>query len=105
MCAYGMFVGMRKRAQSSTSLREDESVQFTVRRVPRRVARSLRNKARRERKSINSVLVQALVQAAGAGEDEAQFHDLDWLAGTWVQDPAFDAAIAAQDQIDESLWR
>jgi hypothetical protein len=96
---------MKKHAQSSAHRRDDEPIQFTVRRVPSRVARSLRDKARRERRSVNSVLVQALALAAGTGEDEPRFHDLDWLAGTWVKDPAFDAAIAAQDQVDESLWR
>jgi hypothetical protein len=27
------------------------------------------------------------------------------LAGTWQEDPAFDAAILAFEQVDEELWR
>jgi hypothetical protein len=31
--------------------------------------------------------------------------DLSDLAGTWVEDPAFDEAIADQDRIDPDLWK
>ena len=42
----------------------------------------------------------------GAGVEEAPLHDdLDALAGRWEEDPAFDAAIAAQDEIDAGLWQ
>ena len=32
------------------------------------------------------------------------YYDLDDLAGTWKDDPEFDAAIADQDRIEELLW-
>jgi len=31
--------------------------------------------------------------------------DLDFLAGTWVEDPQFDAALKEQDKIDRDVWR
>ena len=31
--------------------------------------------------------------------------DLDDLVGTWVQDDAFDKAMAEMDRVDEDLWR
>jgi hypothetical protein len=31
--------------------------------------------------------------------------DLSALAGTWVEDPAFDEAIADQDKIDPDMWK
>ena len=31
--------------------------------------------------------------------------DLALLAGTWQEDPAFDAAVLAFEQVDEKLWR
>lgn len=31
--------------------------------------------------------------------------DLSGIAGTWVDDPGFDEAIAAQRQIDPDLWK
>lgn len=81
-------------------------VQYTVRNVPRTVDAALRRKAAQERKSLNEVLRQALLKEVGlAGHDRRIYNDLDHLAGTWVEDPEFDAAIAAQDVIDESLWK
>jgi len=31
--------------------------------------------------------------------------DLRDLAGTWVEDAAFDQALAGQDQVDPDLWK
>jgi len=31
--------------------------------------------------------------------------DLNNVAVTWRKDPAFDSALAAQDRIDEEMWR
>ena len=31
--------------------------------------------------------------------------DLDDLAGSWVDDPEFDAIIAEMDQVDPELWK
>jgi hypothetical protein len=31
--------------------------------------------------------------------------DLDALVGSWVDAPGFDDALAAQDRVDEALWR
>jgi plasmid stability protein len=82
-----------------------QGVQLTVRNVPERVARALQGRARREGKSVNRVLVEALTREAGCGDEDVRWHDLDWIAGTWKRDRGFDAAIAAQDVIDEDMWR
>ncbi len=82
------------------------ALQYTVRNIPVHVDRALRRKASEERKSLNEVLRQALIREAGLGESLRRLHaDLDTLAGKWVDDPGFDEAIRAQDQVDESLWR
>ena len=31
--------------------------------------------------------------------------DLESLAGSWVDDPAFDSAVLAFEQVDEAMWR
>lgn len=81
-------------------------VQYTVRNVPVLVDEALRRRAREEQKSLNEVLRDALIKAAGPVEATTTvYHDLDDLAGRWVDDPGFDEAIQAQDQVDESLWR
>lgn len=82
------------------------AIQYTVRDVPLAVDVALRRKARQEGKSLNRVLREALEREAGlAGSVEVTHHDLDHLAGRWEPDPEFDAAIAAQDHVDEDLWR
>lgn len=81
-------------------------LQYTVRNIPGNVDRALRRKASEERKSLNAVLRDALIREAGVVEPSTRsYADLDALAGTWVDDPGFDDAIRAQDQVDESLWR
>ena len=35
----------------------------------------------------------------------AEHHDLDSLIGTWREDPAFDAAIRAFEQVDAEVWK
>ncbi len=81
-------------------------VQYTVRNVPPHTDRALRRKAREENKSLNDVLREALIKEGSEGVPESRvYHDLDHLAGTWQEDPDFDAALAAQDQVDAGLWR
>ncbi len=82
----------------------EETVQLTVRGVPRHVDQALRRKAVAERRSLNDVAVEAL-GASTCSEEEAVYHDIDHLVGTWVEDPAFDEALAAQDQVDEEMWK
>jgi plasmid stability protein len=79
--------------------------QYTIRAVPPAIDKALRQRARREGKSLNQLVLEALRRGLGVDAPVAQFHDLDHLIGTWVDDPAFDAAIAAQDAVDEDLWR
>lgn len=82
------------------------STQYTVRDVPSHVDGALRRKAREEGKSLNRVLCEALAREAGvSAPSQVLHHDLDDLAGKWEDDSAFDQAVAAQNQIDESLWR
>lgn len=35
----------------------------------------------------------------------AEHHDLDVLIGSWQEDPEFDAAVRAFEQVDESMWK
>ncbi len=79
--------------------------QLTIRRVPKAVGARLRDRARREGRSLNAVAVEALTRGAGLGESPILYSDLDDLAGTWVADPSFDEAIAEMDRIDEESWK
>lgn len=79
--------------------------QFTVRGVPASVERALRRKARREGRSLNAILLDALAAAGAVEAGEVSHDDLDDLIGAWVEDPEFDHALEAQGQVDPELWR
>jgi len=86
--------------------RTARGAQYTVRDVPAHVDAALRRRAREDGKSLNSLLREALAREAGIGlAHDPLYHDLDHLAGRWVDDPEFDGAIAAQDRVDDELWR
>lgn len=86
--------------------RRRRMLQYTVRGVPPDVDRALRERAHRERRSLNQLLLSALAHEAGVAEaPDATYDDLDHLAGRWCEDRGFDRALEAQDQVDEDLWR
>jgi plasmid stability protein len=79
--------------------------QYTIRGVPKRIGARLRERARKEGRSLNSVAIDALANGLGLGAEIRRFTDLDDLAGTWIDDPEFDRAIAEMDRIDEAMWK
>lgn len=80
-------------------------MQYTIRNIPDPLDAALRRSAREKGKSLNEVALDALVRGAGLGESRIRQRDLGDIAGSWRNDPAFDQARAAQDTIDEDLWR
>jgi hypothetical protein len=80
-------------------------MQYTLRNVPQAVDEALRRRAREEGKSLNDVALEALCEGVGLGPQRLRRRDLSDLAGSWKPDAEFKKAIAAQDQIDEDLWK
>lgn len=80
-------------------------MQYSIRDIPPRLDAELRRQAKSQGKSLNAVAIEAMVRGAGLGEMPLRLHDLSGIAGTWQEDPEFDAAIADQDQVDEHMWR
>lgn len=80
-------------------------MQYTIRNVPDYLDAALRSAAREQGKSLNEVMLDALVRGAGLGNVPSRRRDVSDVVGTWVDDPAFDAAVAEQDTIDEAMWR
>jgi len=80
-------------------------IQYTLRGIPRRVDEALRRKAKQEGASLNQAAIEAITRSLGLAEEKPVYHDLDDLAGTWVEDPAFDKAIGEMDKVDADLWR
>lgn len=79
-------------------------MQYTLRNVPEEIDRALRERARQEGRSLNEVTLQALRQALGLDGESERRRDLSAFAGTWVEDPAVDQALADQRRIDTELW-
>lgn len=82
-----------------------KTMQYTIRKVPLSIDKGLRIRARRERKSLNTVVVETLRCGLGIDGNAVRHNDLDDLAGTWVSDPEFDKVMTAFDKIDGSLWK
>jgi plasmid stability protein len=96
----------RGKRPAGEGAREATTVQYTVRNIPPRADAALRRRAAELDLSLNEVLRQAILREAGMGAGAPKaYHDLDHLAGAWVDDPEFDAIIAEQDRIDEELWK
>jgi len=79
-------------------------MQYTIRNVPAAVDAAVRRRARTTGASLNQAANDALAEGAGVG-CERQRRDLSDIAGTWKPDRAVEAALAAQDVVDEAMWR
>lgn len=80
-------------------------MQYTIRDVPDNLDEALRRAAREQGKSLNQVAIETLARGAGVSQERGRQRDLVDVAGTWRKDPAFDAALAAQDTVDDEMWR
>jgi plasmid stability protein len=84
---------------------KDEHRQYTLRDIPPALDRALRERAQQEGKSLNQVAREALKRGVGLPDPGQVSDDLDALAGSWQDDPAFDEAIRQQDTVDPEAWR
>jgi len=84
----------------------NQCMQYTIRNIPGALDAMLRDRAKREGRSLNeTTVIEALARAMGFSKDTVRQRDLSGIAGTWIEDPEFDRAIEDQDRIDEDLWR
>lgn len=79
-------------------------MQYTIRSIPPAVDEALRTRAREAGTSLNRAVVDALAEGAGLRGARQRRRDLGDVAGTWKADKALEAALAAQDKVDEDLW-
>jgi hypothetical protein len=78
-------------------------MQYTIRGIPPALDEALRERARSAGKSLNEAAVDAMVEGTGLTARRRR-RNLSDIAGTWKADKAVEAALAAQDLIDEDLW-
>ena len=80
-------------------------MQYTIRGIPAAIDAALRARARADGQSLNEAALAALGEGAGVGGAQRKRRDLGDIAGTWRADKALESALAAQDRVDEDLWR
>lgn len=80
-------------------------MQYTIRNIPPAVDRALRERARREGKSLNAVATEALARGLDLEGQAVRRRDLGAIAGSWVRDREVDRALDEQRTIDPDLWR
>jgi hypothetical protein len=82
---------------------------ITLRNLPPKVAKAIREKARKERLSLNKAVIKLLEEATGATQETRKVvhHDLDRFFGTWTREEAdaFDRALREQRQIEPEMWK
>ena len=82
-----------------------QCMQYTIRNLPARLDKLIRKRAKAEGKSLNTVAVEALMEAFGLRGSVPSHRDVGSLAGSWVEDPAVDEALREQRSIDDEMWR
>ena len=80
-------------------------MQYTIRGIPPALDEAIRERARAEGKSINDIAVAALADGLGLGTADIVRRDLSDVIGTWIDETAVEAALSAQDSVDEDLWK
>jgi hypothetical protein len=81
-----------------------DDMQYTIRNIPPHLDDAIRRLARAEGRSLNDIAIEALERGMGVAEGRVVYRRLSGVAGTWVEDPEVDAALAEQDRVDEEEW-
>jgi DNA polymerase III delta subunit len=82
-----------------------QCMQYTIRNLPARLDKLIRKRAKEEGKSLNTVAVEALMEAFGLGGSSPSHRDVGDLAESWVEDAVVEEALQAQRRIDDEMWR
>jgi len=80
-------------------------MQYTIRGVPAAIDTALRQRARARGTSLNEAAVDALIEGTGLTGAPRKRRDLGDIAGSWKADKAVESVLAAQDKVDEDLWK
>jgi hypothetical protein len=83
---------------------------ITLRNLPPAVAKTVQQRAKQKRTSVNKAVIELLEESVGGKakkKEKVRYHDLDHLIGTWTKKEAdeFEKLIAEQRTIDPELWK
>lgn len=80
--------------------------QYTIRNVPADLDAKLRARAKREKKSLNRLLIEQLYHSVSKPTRHKRIgNDYDEFVGSWVDDPGFDEAIRDVRAVDLKDWQ
>ena len=84
-------------------------MEITIHNVPEPLHQALIARAAAEHKSVDQFTVDALAKCVGveivSPDRPVKPRDLSDIAGTWEEDPEFDAIIEEQSRVDPELWK
>lgn len=80
-------------------------MQYTVRGISQALDKAIRRRARETGKSLNEATIDVLADGLGFGEAGVVRRDLSDIVGTWRTEAPVEKALAAQDLVDEALWK
>ena len=83
---------------------------ITLRNLPPEVARTVQQRAKQKKTSVNKAVIELLEESAGGKAKKnapVRYHDLDHLVGTWTKEEAdaFDKIVRSFRTIDPDLWK
>lgn len=82
---------------------------MTLRGIDEAISGALKEKARREDTSVNTIMLRILKESLGIEKKKriVIYDDLDHLAGTWSLNDLseFENATVAFEKVDEDMWK
>jgi plasmid stability protein len=83
---------------------------ITLRNLPPEVAKTVQQRAKQKRTSVNKAVIELLEESVGGKakkKEKTRYHDLDHLVGTWTKEEAdeFDKIVKSFRTIDPDLWK
>lgn len=80
-------------------------MQYTIRGVPEAVDAALRERARRDGRSLNETAIAALSEGVGVAATARKRRDVSPLIREWKRDRALERELQEQDRIDPEVWQ
>lgn len=94
---------------TALSNQEVSMTTMTIRGLDDSIIKAIKEKAKKEGKSVNATLVNIIQEELGFGKKARTriYTDLDHLAGTWTEKEYKDFLKKVEDfeKIDENLWK
>jgi hypothetical protein len=82
-----------------------KATQYTIRNIPSGLDAKLRARAKREKKSLNRLVIEQLNRSVSNNSVATGHHDYDHYVNTWVDDPGFDEAMKDMRVVDPRDWQ